>query len=763
MAMDMLTSINLGMAGFILACFSALLWPMLPPVIYLPAILLLALLLLYFSINTLVPGILLGIVWMASVGHSYLYWQLPKGKINQAVTVEGKITTPSHTNVKTKARFELKVNTIDGESMLFQPRLRLSWQSPAWPVKAGQEVRLEVKLKPPHGLANLAAFNYQQWLLSRNIAATGYVRESKANRLLVAGYSLRQQQLDAMLELELEHGDWLAALSLGYRGMLQAEDWALLQRTGTAHLIAISGLHLGMVVSVSYLVIVLLLTFLVRVGVIASQPNLHRFALLLTLAAATAYAALSGFALPVTRALLMLVLATLLVLCNRHWRVSQLLLCCVCVFLILFPTSIFGLSFWLSFSAILIIWFTFWRWPARRSGFNPKQALLLMIRLQLSLSLLMLPLVGWQFQLLSLSAPMVNLLAVPLVSFLLVPLCLVGTAMLILDMGWAQLVFSLADRVLDMAINALAVVSATSWTVHWLPLIPPLAWLSLAIAALIAMLPYSRQRCCLSILFALPVTSYALESAASHWRVDVLDVGQGLSVVVSHKQRAIVYDVGARYPSGFNMADAAILPFLQGQGIKQVDMVFISHADNDHSGSLADLLQGIDVTRVYSKGSGCDKGLKLNWQGLDIQGLWPDQSFHGTSNQGSCVIRISDGENTVLLPGDIDKVVEQQLLSEQGDRLAATLLLAPHHGSNTSSSSQFIRKVSPQIVIFSQGHLNRWGFPHPDVAQRYQRQQIKAYKTSQQGQITLFFDKHKSLKLKSFRQDYRPYWYNAVQ
>lgn len=758
----MLTSTNLALAGFVLASFSALLWPQLPPVSMLPAMLLLALLFLYLGLNTFVSGSLLGIIWMASVGHCYLHWQLPKDKIHQVVTVMGKITTVMHASKD--LRFQLQVQQLDGETLWLRPTVRLSWRSPAWPLKAAQRVQLQVKLKPPHGLANQGAFNYQQWLFSRNIVATGYVRQQGDNQLLAKGYSLRQQQLDALLALPLAHKEWLAALSLGYRGLLQQPQWQVLQHTGTAHLIAISGLHLGLVVSLSYFVTVLLLTSLLRLGVCACQYNLHHLALLLTLLWATAYAALSGFALPVTRALFMLVLATLVLLFKRYWRPLQLLLYCLGALLLLLPHSIFSLSFWLSFTAILVIWFIFWRWPPVGSGLQLKAAAMMMLKVQLGLTLLMLPLVGWQFQLLSVAAPVVNLIAVPVVSFILVPLCLLATALLLVGADWALPVFMLADHIMAVAIEGLTAVSASKWTAQPLLLVPLLPWLFFALAMLLLLLPPVPGKNWVSLLLILPLLSYSLRGKQPGWQLHILDVGQGLAVLISKDQRAILYDVGARYPSGFNMADAAILPFLRGQGIAQLDLLFISHGDNDHSGSLAPLQQGIEVKQLLTNESGCNDNFVLNWQGLDLNGLWPQQDSQGSNNQRSCVLRISDGVNTVLLPGDIDTAIERQLLKNYPVQLPASVLVAPHHGSNTSSSAAFIAAVAPQLVVFSQGYRNRWGFPRPEVVARYKQAQVPTLSTSKAGQISVFFtDKadqaDKGIAIKTYRRDFYPFWY----
>ena len=225
--------------SFIAAAITSLLWTSLPSLFTL--ILLLVAVLLFIRQQVHTTCFLIGITWMASVGHWQYSLQLSSAQTEKSVVVMGEVISLIHE--KNNIRFNLSVSQIDQRKLNVDRKIRLSWRTPLWQVQQGQTVQLEVKLKPPHGLANQGGFNYQQWLFSEGIVATGYVKNSEKNSLLRNDVSLRQGLLNALLALNLEHTSWIAALTMGYRGLLQTSDWQLVQHSGIAHLIAISGLH----------------------------------------------------------------------------------------------------------------------------------------------------------------------------------------------------------------------------------------------------------------------------------------------------------------------------------------------------------------------------------------------------------------------------------------------------------------------------------------------------------------------------------------
>jgi len=748
---------------FISASFTSLFWTSLPSVNI--TFLLLVCACLLFRKNQQLGCFLLGITWMSSVGHWQYSLQLSSKQTSQPVQIIGDVRSLVITDKN--IRFNLNITQIDGKPLFYAKTFRLSWRDPTWQLQQGQQVKLLVKVKPPHGLANEAGFNYQQWLFSEGINATGYVKSHVDNQLLDDVVSIRQILLNQMLAFDLTNRAWLAALTFGYRGLLQSEDWHLVQKMGVAHLIAISGLHLALVASLSYALIAWTAGVLISRFHSLHYINLHNVALLLTIFSTLAYSALAGFGLPTLRAWLMLLLFTVSFLCNKHLAAKSLILLGLSCFILLFPLSIFGLSFWLSFSAVIIICFIFWRWPVKQNHFSLVAIISGMVKVQLCLSVLMLPLVAWQFSYVSMVSPLVNLIAVPVVTMLLVPICLLAVIFLVIKPDWALELFVLADVIVGYGLTFLEFALKINGAYFDLPTFPAVVWLFVFLFVFCWCLPsfwFNKKFLCLLLL---PLASYLFTQQNNTWQISVLDVGQGLAVLISKNNRVIIYDVGASYPSGFNMADSVLLPILQARGVSKVDLVFISHGDNDHAGSLPQLLKGIEVTKVLTNQDRCQQNLDISWQGLKITALWPDDARKYNDNNASCVIKISDQYHSILLPGDVDKSIEKQLLNLYPKQLQSDILVAAHHGSNTSSCSEFIQAVAADYVVFSQGFMNRWHFPRQKVLDRFQqindrkKAHSQLFSTSNSGQVSfvVHYDSPKPIIVKTFRQDTYPYWY----
>jgi competence protein ComEC len=743
--------------SFVAASFTSLLWTRLPSIVIIIILLIYACLILrklpqlsYF---------LLGIIWMASVGHWQYSLQLSSEQTIQPVQITGNVS--SLVIADQNIRFNISVTQIGNEHLLFAKTFRLSWRDPVWQVQQGQQVKLLVKVKPPHGLANEAGFNYQQWLFSQSIIATGYVKPHNTNQLIDDVKSVRQTLLNRMLFFDLPNSSWLAALTFGYRGLLQPEDWHLVQKTGVAHLIAISGLHLGLVASVSYVLIAWIGGGLISRFYTLHPINLHKVAMLLTLFTTLAYSALAGFGLPTLRAWLMLLLFSVFFLSHKHLGATSYILLGLSCFILLFPLSIFGLSFWLSFSAVIIIRFVFWRWPVKSGGFSLLAILSGLVKVQLCLTVLMLPLVAWQFSYISTVSPLVNLIAVPVVTMALVPICLLAVICLVMKPDWALGLFSFADQIVSYGLSFLELALKLPGAFFNFSAFPAAVWICVFLFVFCCCLPSFWLDKKHLFLLLLPLFSYLLTQRTNIWQIDILDVGHGVAVLISKNNHAIIYDVGASYPSGFNMADSVLLPLLQARGLSRVDLVFISHGDNDHAGSLPQLLNGIQVSEVLTSQNWCQQNVAISWQGLSIKALWPDDVLRYNTNNGSCVIKVSDQYHSLLLPGDIDKSIEKQLVDLYPKLLQSDILLAAHHGSNTSSSSEFIQTVAAEYVIFSQGFMNRWGFPRQEVVDRYQIYNPILLSTSVSGQVSFQMEYNSSapISLKTFRQDIYPYWY----
>ncbi|MFA3790178.1 DNA internalization-related competence protein ComEC/Rec2 [Aliiglaciecola sp. SL4] len=719
----------------------------------------------YFSSAIFVSGALIAIVWMASVGHWRVNWQLPEQDIRQIRQVTGSIETII--SAKTPTRFNLIVTSINGQAHYGKSRIRLNWKSPTWSLKQGQIVALPIKVKPIHGLANEGGFSYQKWLLSQNIVATGYVLNQGA-LLIDDRVSFRQQLIDKFHSLNLQHSGWIAAITFGDRSGLDVNDWRTIQSTGVAHLVAISGLHLGVVASLCYLLFNMLIRPISHYIDLPQGRNYQHLILLATLILTFGYGYLAGFSLPTLRAWIMLCAWAILLMSARFITFGWFLLGNLFIFILISPMSLLSASFWLSFGAILFIGIVTWLWPA--SPQDPKSLSLLsrikqtctvVLRLQLLLCCLMMPIVAVYFSMVSVISPLVNLIAVPLVTLIIVPLCLIGCLLLLCNAYLAAWVFSWVDWILDFSLEGLQRFAQLSWSRFALPGIPISVWVLVFLMLILLCMPIKRSFKLVSFIAVFPLLSYFFAANTQTWKIHILDVGQGLSVLIEQDERGFLYDTGAAYPSGFNMADAVVLPVLKRHNINQLDWVIVSHFDNDHGGSLKQLFAGVEVNGFMSNQDRCNSSLSFQWLNLTVTGLWPEAETSGEGNDHSCVLLISDGRQAVLLPGDISKHIEHKLIEKYQKLLNVDILVAAHHGSDTSSAMSFIRATSPQYVIFSQGYLNRWGFPKQQVVNRYVTQNIALLSTAQSGQISFELSlSGKPIEVIGFRDHPLQSWFN---
>jgi len=709
-----------------------------------------------------------GFLWAAVCGH----WQLANG-LNpelegEEVLLEGMVNSlPERQFQQLRFLFVPDKAERDGDEVTLPPQLRLSWYTD-YPedLAPGQRWRLRVKLKRPWGMMNPGGFDYEAWLFTQGIRATGYVRHSADNqRLSDSPWQAPLQRLRYALLRRLQQvlGDESAAgviiaLALGERGGISDEQWRVLLASGTNHLVAISGLHVGLVAGLLFFLVQGLWRRCARCCLWLPAP---RAGALAAMAAGAGYAAMAGFSLPTQRALLMLAVVLGASLWQRPVAPSRALSLALWAVLLWQPTAVLAAGFWLSFAAVALILYgmggrlypsgLWWRWG----------------RVQGLVALGLLPLLLTLFGRGSLSAPLANLLAVPLVGFLIVPLTLLGTlllplwsdaaatvlqmAVMLVQAGWPLLIW-LTERIPPLFS------SAPGWTL--LPALLGVIWLLMprgwplrgAGAALLLPLLLLRP--------AMPAPGTA--------EVTLLDVGQGLSAVVLTRHHALVFDTGPQYRSGFNTGDAVLLPFLREQGVRRLDRLIVSHGDNDHIGGARALLQGIDAERVLTSvpqkmawvaHQRCHAGQRWQWDGVVFTILHPPaRTGKGRGNNDSCVLRVTAGGQSMLLTGDIEVEAERELLAGPA-MLRAEVLVAPHHGSKTSSSEAFIAAVQPQWVLYPVGYRNRYGFPRPEVVQRYRRLAVHSLESFRSGAITVTLG-HGPIAPRTYRQQAQRYWHS---
>lgn len=627
-------------------------------------------------------------------------------------------------------RFELQRVTSRREQL--PARMRLAWyDGPA--VRAGETWRLAVRLKRPHGLVNPQAFDYEAWLLAQRIGATGTV---KSGELIApaSGAGAWRDRLRQQLLATSAHGreGALTALVLGDDSGLSTADWQVLQNTGTVHLMVISGQHIGLLATLLYG----LVAGLARLGLWPRSWPWLSCACVLAFTGALAYGLLAGFEVPVQRACVMVGLVLLWRWRFRHLGVWLPLLVALLVVLLGEPLASLQPGLWLSFGAVMLLILIF----SGRLGAWPWWSTLL--RAQWAMAIGLLPLLLALGLPVSASGPLANLVAVPVVGLLVVPLALVGTLLLPVPSVGAALLWA-AGWVLDLLFELLMLLAL--WLPAWLPsALPFWAWLLVALGALVLLLPAALPMRSLGALLLLPLL-FSPQQRPEYGRAEVwmLDVGQGLSVLVRTQGHDLLYDAGPRFGE-FDTGERVVLPSLRALDVRGLDLLLISHADNDHAGGAAAIQRGLPVRQVLSgepdelapslQAQACVSGQHWQWDGVQFS-TW---RWGGASdgNQASCVLRIEANGERLWLTGDIDSQAERALLSS-GLAMPAQWLLAPHHGSRSSSSAALLAQVRPTAVLISRGAHNAFGHPHAEVVGRYRALDARLYDTALHGAVRI--------------------------
>jgi competence protein ComEC len=667
----------------------------------------------------------LGALWAQFHACAVLCDPFPETLVRQDIRVEGRVASlPDRRVGAVRFLFRVEDARHGDKDLGFRGLVRLSWYRDAPDIRAGERRVMTVRLKPPHGFANPGGFDYERWLFQQGIRATGYVRQGDDPGLLDPGPGVYfvdrwRQNLRERLSATLE-GSPVApvvlALTLGDRSGMSPEQWEVFTRTGTNHLIAISGLHVGLVAGGLFFVARWLWSRSSRLVLLLAAP---RAGALGALGGALAYSALAGFAVSTQRALVMLTVVLAALLSSRTLRPATGISFALAGVLLVDPAAVLSYGFWLSFGAVAALLY------ALGSRLRDEGAWSRWGRAQWVVALGLLPLLLLSFGRASLVAPLVNLLAVPLFSLVLLPLILLASLLLLVagiepPLLWTASVLSwLLERLSDAAAFewAAASISGRPWWV----------WLAAFGGTFLLLSPRGLPGRWLGAPLLLPLILVRppMPSPGEAW-FRLLDVGQGLSAVVRTQRHTLVYDTGPAFPSGFDTGSAVVRPFLREVGVDRVDMLILSHGDRDHVGGFAGLASGMDIGHILAgearevddpRGAPCRAGQEWTWDGVLFEVLYP--ASEGLSgNDSSCVLRVSTAGSSLLLPGDIERRAEEELVASAAERLPATLLVAAHHGSATSSGRGFLEAVSPRWVLYANGYADRFGLPSPEVRAR---------------------------------------------
>ena len=707
---------------------------------------------------------LCGICWAQIHASIYLQHVLAEKFAGEDVVITGYISNIPVTD-ETVQRFILDVVQFNADDYPGQApeRLKLSWYY-GEPVRAGETWQFKVRLKPPHGFMNPGGFDYEAWLFQNGIHATGYVRESDVNRMLqpaglfdeTAGRQRIAEKITSTPDGSAFAG-FVAALAVGDRSAIDPRQWDVLINTGTNHLMAISGLHIGLAAAFGYW----LCRRLLPACVMQTVPAQHA-AMTAAVIVALIYAMLAGFAIPTQRALLMLVCVAGASLLRRTTRPMDVLSVALLLVLLWDPAAVMSAGFWFSFLAVAVIFHAL-------TGRMARSRWLKWGWMQLVIALALFPLSLFLFQQASLVSPLANLFMVPYVSLLVVPLILLGLLILPVSAVASDALFGLAASLFDLIWPMLQWLSDFPYS-HWLKAQPGIFMTIMALAGVgILLAPRIRYWRAAGIILLIPAVTWQPQPPqAGAYELNVLDVGQGLAIVVRTHSRTLVYDTGARFSDRLDSGEAVLLPFLTHEGVEKIDLLMISHGDGDHIGGAESLLEAYPQTPVLGQGIDelstpwrklCEAGLKWNWDGVEFTVLHPDGATYTATNNRSCVLKVEGEGGSVLIPGDIERQVETRLLQHSRDRLAADILIAPHHGSNSSSGMSFIEAISPEIVIFAAGYRNRYQFPKQQIVARFAMLGSKMYTSGHTGAIRILVHPQLGITaVESYRDSHRKYW-----
>ena len=628
------------------------------------------------------------------------------------------------------------------------PRVELTWYEPAWHPRAAERLELDVRLRRPRGFANPGGADYEARLLREAIGATGYVRAATrlgrdARDVARAPVLVARDVIAGAIRASLGERPAtgiVVGLSVGLQDALSPEQWRQLARSGTSHLMAISGMHIGMFGVVAAWFAVRIQRWRQRRG---ARGAARDAAVVVGSLAALAYGALAGWSVPTQRTVIMIGIVAVALLSRRRAGIADGLALGAVAVLLLEPLAPLAVGFWLSFGAVAAILLVTSGQLARA---GPVRGY---VQAQWAVTAGLVPVLVGSFGTVSVVSVGVNLLAIPLYTLLVVPVVIVGTALLLTAPAIGTWLLGAAAWLIEFSWPLIAVPAGWSWATWGVAGLEPWAWAALGIGAAAALAPLpapGRAAGWLMVVAACLWRPFPPDPGAA--RFTMLDVGQGLAAVVRTREHVLVYDAGPAFRSGSDAGSMAVEPYLRHAGLRRVDLLVASHDDLDHAGGAESVVRLVPVHRLVASGTAldavgaaeaCRRGVHWVWDGVSFEWLSPGPQRFATDNDNSCVLRVQVGPHVVLLTGDIERRAEAELLA-RGRLGPVDVLLVPHHGSRTSSTPAFVAATRPRWALVPSGHRNRWGFPKPDVVARWEAAGARVLVGSTSGAIE--FDLH---------------------
>ncbi len=717
----------------------------------------------------LVLAFIFGFFWMWLHAKSVIDQWIPPTIEGKTIEVIGVIDSISNLE-KELSSFDFDIQTVVSPVTWLNPgRIRIRWALPP-NLQAGDQWQFSIRLKRPRAYSNPGSFDLEKKFFQKNIVGEGTVVESlpyKKLRSATWNHLIDQFRFWLKNKLNLSLKDHafsgiIYALVIGMQENIPLQQWEVFRKTGTAHLVAVSGLHIGLIASSVFFLMRILSRFL---PIYFFKIPIPIFCAIISLITTITYALLAGFGVATRRALIMIAFFMCFLLKRRLYSVVQGYFGALMLVLLFDPLSTLSTGFWLSFGAVAFILY------GMKGRLKPTGVWYKWGRVQWIVGCGLIPVTLNSFNMASLISPVANLIAIPWVSFLVVPLSLLGSILGSLDLNIGTFFLKMATNCFAALWPILEKLSHIPKITFECAMLSNTTLIMLTIGILLLLTPRGFPVKYVGLIWILPVFFTKPEIIEKNTaKVTVLDVGQGLATVVETKNHVLVFDTGPRLSKHFDTGERVVLPYLATRGIKNIDALILSHNDNDHVGGAKSILQKINVKKIISSEKLfesknlelCFAGQQWEWDGVLFEMLHPTPTAVLTSkrNERSCVLRIKTAKHSVLLTADIEANSEKLLIRKAPKQLSATVMLVPHHGSRTSSTLEFIRTVSPKYAIIPVGYLNAYGHPKPEIVERYKREGVMIFDTVKDGAVSFTLnDKETLIMLEPYRLKNQKYWH----
>lgn len=703
----------------------------------------------------------LGLGWAWVNAAARLADDLPAALEGTDLLVRGHIASLPETGA-VDPQFEFEVSVAQRG---VPTRIRLAWYDSQIRPLPGELWQFVVRLKRRNGFANPGGFDYEGHLFRQGIGATGYIRNDERN-VRVAPASARYAVVRVRAWLAQRQAVALSndrmlgivqGLAIGDTQAMSADQWRVFAATGTTHLMAISGLHISMIAALAAWL----------GGGIARWSKAQRYRLTAIHGqvfcgglAAIVYSILAGLSVPTQRTLVMLCIYFAARAWRRELSVAHALGVALIAVLLIDPFAPLAIGAWLSFGAVAMILLGVAGRVVREGTVRS------FTRVQLAVTIGLMPLLIGAFGSLSLVSALANAIAIPAFTLIVVPLVLIGTAAAALWLPAGKVVLGFTTQLLNGCWPALEWLSQLPWAMWHLPQLPAPLYAALLAGALLLVVPGIWPTRLVATLLCMPALAWRPATPGhGEFKLMLLDVGQGLATVVHTRSHVLVYDTGPAFRTGRDTGELVVLPYLRSQGVRRIDTLMVSHGDLDHQGGMQSIAAAMPVTRVLAGPSvrsrlpqlqRCRRGQRWSWDGVEFEVLHPASMDYRHDNDSSCVLRVVAAGGSALLTGDIQSDGEVTLLA--AGLAPADIVIAPHHGSRTSSTADFVSATRPALVLFPTGYRNRWGFPRQDVVQRWRAAGAQTLSTPDSGAIEVRVSAGGVEPPRQFRLEQRRYW-----